>query len=85
MPPKKAKSSILTPKIKYFYLFLALLVGLSRVVVGAHYLTDVIGGIMVAIIGLKLTLFSLQIIVNFYLLQAYEKHASNEALLYFFL
>ena len=49
--------SILTPKIKYFYLFLALLVGLSRVVVGAHYLTDVIGGIMVAIIGLKLTLF----------------------------
>ena len=49
--------SLLTPKIKYFYLFFALIVGFSRVVVGAHYLTDVIGGIAIAFIGLKLTLW----------------------------
>ena len=49
--------SLLTPKIKYFYLFFAFVIGFSRVVVGAHYFSDVIGGILIAIIGLKLTLF----------------------------
>ncbi len=47
--------SMLTPKIKSFYIFFALIVGLSRVIVGAHFLTDVVGGIVVAIIGIKLT------------------------------
>jgi lipid A 4'-phosphatase len=49
--------SLLTPRIKYFYLFFAFLIGFSRVVVGAHYFSDVIGGILIAIIGLKLTFF----------------------------
>ncbi len=48
--------SMLTPKIKIYYIFFALIVSLSRVVVGAHFFSDVIGGIVVALIGIKLTL-----------------------------
>tara|TARA_Y100001968_G_scaffold246601_1_gene230868 strand:+ start:51 stop:1382 length:1332 start_codon:yes stop_codon:yes gene_type:complete len=48
--------SMLTPKIKIYYIFFGLIVGLSRVIVGAHFFSDVIGGIIVAIIGTKLTL-----------------------------
>ncbi len=48
--------SMLTPKIKIYYIFFGLIVGLSRVIVGAHFFSDVIGGIIIAIIGLKLTL-----------------------------
>ena len=46
---------VFTPKIKYFYLFIAFIVGFSRVVVGAHFLTDVLGGIAIALIGFKVT------------------------------
>ena len=46
---------LITPKIKYFYLFFATLVGFSRVVVGAHYISDVVGGVAVSFIALKLT------------------------------
>jgi len=49
--------SFLTPKIKYFYLFFAFVIGLSRVVVGAHYFSDIVGGVVIALIGLKLTLW----------------------------
>ena len=45
------------PKIKYFFLFYASLVGISRIVVGAHYLTDVVGGVAVAFIGYKITIY----------------------------
>ena len=48
--------SMLTPKIKFYYIFLGLIVGLSRVIVGAHFFSDVIGGIVIALIGIKLTL-----------------------------
>ena len=48
--------SMLTPKIKIYYIFFALIVGFSRVIVGAHFLTDVIGGIVIAFVGIKLTL-----------------------------
>ena len=48
--------SIFTPKLKYFYLCCASLIGLSRVVVGAHFFTDIMGGVIVSFIGFKITL-----------------------------
>ena len=48
--------SLFTPRLKYFYLCCASIVGLSRVVVGAHFLTDIIGGIIVSFVGYKITL-----------------------------
>lgn len=47
--------SIFTPKIRYFYFFFGGLVALSRVVVGAHYFTDIVGGVVVAFVGFKIT------------------------------
>ena len=49
--------SLITPKIKYFYLLYAGIIGFSRVVVGAHYFTDILGGIAVAFVGYKATLY----------------------------
>ena len=37
------------PNLKYFFYFFGFLIALSRVVVGAHFLTDVIGGLIIAI------------------------------------
>lgn len=54
--------SIFTPKIKYVYLFFAGIVSLSRIIVGAHFFTDIIGGIIVAFIGFKITLKIFEII-----------------------
>jgi lipid A 4'-phosphatase len=48
--------SIFTPKIKYYYLFFASLIAFSRVVVSAHFFTDLLGGVVVAFIGFKITL-----------------------------
>ena len=47
--------SMLTPNIKYFYLFFAGIVAVSRVMVGAHFFTDILGGMIIAFIGIKLT------------------------------
>jgi len=48
--------SLLLPKIKYFFIFFSSIIAFSRVVVGAHFLTDIIGGAVVAYIGFKLTI-----------------------------
>ena len=40
--------STIIPRIKYFFLIFALIVSFSRIVVGAHFLTDIIGGVVVA-------------------------------------
>ena len=46
--------SFLFPKIRYFFLFLASIVAFSRVVVGAHFFTDILAGAALAFIGVKL-------------------------------
>ncbi len=51
------------PKLRYFFYFCGFLIALSRVVVGAHFLSDIFAGIVVAIITYKV--FSL-IIINKY-------------------
>jgi len=43
----------LFPKIKYFFILLATIIAFSRVVVGAHYFTDVLAGIVVSYAGYK--------------------------------
>lgn len=37
------------PNLRYFFYFFGFLIALSRVIVGAHFLTDVIGGVIIAI------------------------------------
>ena len=41
--------SLAIPNLRYFFYFFGFLIALSRVVVGAHFLTDVIGGVITAI------------------------------------
>ena len=42
------------PKLKYFFYFLASVVALSRVVVGAHFFTDIVAGAILALILFKI-------------------------------
>jgi len=46
--------SKIIPRLKYFFLVFALLISFSRIVVGAHFLSDIIGGIIIAFLGFKL-------------------------------
>ncbi len=48
-------ASYLLPKLKYFFISLAGVIAFSRVVVEAHFFTDVLGGIIVSYLGVKLT------------------------------
>ena len=43
------------PKLKYFFIILAGIVASSRIIMGAHFFTDIVGGIAVSYIGVKLT------------------------------
>ncbi len=45
---------VVLPKLKYFFYFLATIVALSRVVVGAHFFTDVVAGFLLALIIFKI-------------------------------
>ena len=46
--------STIIPKLKYFLLGFSSVVAFSRIVVGAHFLTDVIGGFIIAYLSFKL-------------------------------
>jgi membrane-associated phospholipid phosphatase len=48
-------TSFLLPKLKYFFISLAGVIAFSRIVVGAHFFTDVLAGITVSYLGVKLT------------------------------
>ena len=49
--------SLLIPKLKFSFYIFAFIVAFSRIVVGAHYLSDIFAGIVVASASFKLTLF----------------------------
>ena len=42
------------PKLKYLFFSLAGLIAFSRIVIGAHFFTDILGGIVVSFIGIKI-------------------------------
>ncbi len=44
---------VLFPKIKYFFYVSALFISISRLLVGAHFFTDILGGFVVALIAYK--------------------------------
>ncbi len=48
-------TSFLLPKLKYFFISLAGVIAFSRIIVGAHFFTDVLAGITVSYLGVKLT------------------------------
>lgn len=48
--------SLLVPRLKMFFIFFGFIVALSRVVVGAHYTTDIIAGSLLALILYKIFL-----------------------------
>ena len=51
--------SLIAPKLKIFFFILAIVIAFSRIVVGAHFITDVVAGIFVALIGFKISKFIL--------------------------
>ena len=48
-------ASFFLPKLKYFFIFLAGIIGSSRIITSAHFITDVFGGIVIAYVGVKFT------------------------------
>ena len=69
--------SLLTPKIRYIYFIFASIIAISRVVVGAHYFTDLLGGFIVAIIGFKITKYIFEKINKSYTPKLLGSLASN--------
>ena len=45
---------LLLPKIRFFFYLAGLLIAVSRVLVGAHFITDIFAGLLVAIISYKI-------------------------------
>ena len=60
------------PKLKYFFFLLASVVALSRVVVGAHFFTDIVAGGLLSLIVFKS--------LNFFLNKNYKNYVFSEIL-----
>ncbi len=58
-------ASLIIPSLKYFFYLCGFFIALSRVVVGAHFVTDVIAGALIAIITYK--------VFNFFIEKKYPK------------
>ena len=71
------------PKLKYFFYFLASIIALSRVVVGAHFFTDIVAGGLLALIIFK--------VLNSFINENYKNFSfteyefKNNSQLYYFL
>jgi len=69
--------SLATPKIRYIYFVFASIIATSRVVVGSHYFTDIVGGLIVAIIGFKITSYIFKTINKPYKPKIFDDLGSN--------
>ena len=54
------------PKIKYFLILVAGVVAFSRIVVGAHFFTDIVGGVVIAFVGVKIVKMILERYFDYY-------------------
>ena len=77
--------SLLVPKLKYFLLFLTTIIAFSRVVVGAHYITDIVGGIAVAFIGFKFSRLIVSKILNINNANYFTINSNFTLIIFFFL
>ena len=57
--------SVLLPRSKTIMFLFASIIAFSRIVTGAHFFTDVLGGIIIAFIGVKFTKILLEKFINF--------------------
>ena len=58
------------PKLKYFFYFLASIIAFSRVIVGAHFLTDIVAGGLLALIVFK--------VLNAFVYKNFKKYSIDE-------
>ena len=74
---------VLIPRLKYFFYLFAVVVAISRVVVGAHFTTDIVAGALVALIVFKIlnSFFT----NKFYYLKPKPINKSGMSPLYYFL
>ena len=75
------------PRLKYFFYFLATIVALSRVVVGAHFFTDIVAGALLALISFKVlnTFFEKHNRYKFSILVSENNSAINYYILFLFI
>ncbi len=73
----------LLPKLRYFFYIFAIIVSLSRVVVGAHYTTDIVAGGLVAVIVFKSLNYYFNTNLTYLKVRALENKNIN--FLYYFL
>jgi undecaprenyl-diphosphatase len=60
-------------KIYFLSLIICLLVGMSRIIIGAHWFSDVVGGILLGVTWLTLSYFLLNRSINYF---QFKKHVS---------